>query len=69
MRFSSVDVNRAIFLFAYVYDKQALFGDSQWADGFETGDTFSAIIDALQYETKFSQSILDGLIQLKKSQQ
>ena len=64
MRKQSVDVVRAIFLFACVFDEDALFGVDNWADDFESGGSFSAIMDAFQYESDFTDDILDPLMSL-----
>ncbi|MBC58988.1 MAG: hypothetical protein CMQ35_00005, partial [Gammaproteobacteria bacterium] len=64
MRRNSVNVVRTIFLFAFIYNEDDLFGDPNWAASYESGQSFSAIMDAFQYESKFSDKILDALVSL-----
>ena len=64
MRSQSVDVIRTIFLFAFIYNEQDLFGVDNWADNYESGESFSAIYDAFQYETDFPEDVITELTQL-----
>ncbi len=61
MRHHSIDVVRTIFLFAFLYNEQDLFGVDNWADSYESGESFSAIYDAFQYETDFSEDVIREL--------
>ncbi len=64
MRSQSVDVIRTIFLFAFIYNEEDLFGVNNWADNYESGESFSAIYDAFQYETDFAEDVITELTQL-----
>lgn len=67
MRRNNVDVVRAIFLFAFHFDDRALFGTRNWAVVFESGGSFAAIHDAFQYESHFTEDVIEALAQLAES--
>mgnify|MGYP004233511587 CR=1 FL=1 len=67
MRRNNVDVVRAIFLFAFHFDDRTLFGTRNWAADFESGASFAAIHDAFQYESHFTEDVIEVLVQLAES--
>jgi len=67
MRRNNVDVVRAIFLFAFHFDDRTLFGTRNWAADFESGKSFAAIQDAFQYESHFTEDVIEALVQLAES--
>lgn len=61
MRADNVKVNRSVFLMTFDTMGELAFESEDWAERFDSGGLYTAVLEALVYETTFSSDILDAI--------
>jgi hypothetical protein len=61
MRADNVKVSQAVFLMTFDSMGELAFESEDWAERFDSGGLYTAVLEALVYETTFSPEILDAI--------